>query len=222
VTVEAMATKSTGDPVIDALYRAAKDTVEFIDVPALGYLVIDGEGAPGGDAFANAVQALYSVSYGAHFALKKASGQAPRVMGLEALWWVDSAQAQETLEKIAAGQASMTDSDRSQWRWRAMIMQLPPVDAMLIEQAVSAAEATKDLPALTAVRYERWAEGPSAQVLYIGPYDAEQDTIVALHQAIAAHGSRPRGRHHEIYLSDPRRSAPDKLRTILRQPIEPS
>ncbi|HEY5248995.1 MAG TPA: hypothetical protein VIJ15_11180 [Dermatophilaceae bacterium] len=211
--------KSTGDPLIDALYNPRKGKVALVDVPELGFLVIDGEGDPAGEAFANALQALYSVSYGVHFALKKATGDAPRVMGLEALWWVEGAGAQATMERIAAGKASMAESDRSQWHWRAMIMQLRPIDAAMIERSITEARAKKDLAALSGLRYERWAEGPSAQIMHIGPYATETASIVALHAAIAEIGSRPRGRHHEIYLGDPRTSAPEKLRTILRQPI---
>ncbi|MHB8186002.1 MAG: GyrI-like domain-containing protein [Dermatophilaceae bacterium] len=217
-----MAMKSTGDPSIDALYKVGKGKVEFVDVPELGFVAIDGGGAPGDDAFSNALQALYSVSYTAHFAVKKAMGEAPRVMALEALWWVYGTDAQATMERIALGGASMEESDRDQWRWRAMIIQLPPIDEAVIVQAISEAKAKKDNPALDAVRYERWAEGPSAQIMHVGPYSTEQVSIVELHHAIASHGSRPRGRHHEIYLGDPRTSAPEKLRTILRQPIEPA
>lgn len=112
----------------------------------------------------------------------------------------------------------MNESDRDQWRWRAMIMQLAPTDAAMIEQATT--EAKKDIASLSALRYERWAEGPSAQIMHIGSYATEPESIVALHRAIAEHGSAPRGRHHEIYLGDPRTSAPEKLRTILRQPIQ--
>jgi hypothetical protein len=216
-----VAIKSTGDPAIDALYKVRAGKVDFVDVPELGFVVIDGAGAPGGDAFSSALQALYAVSYGAHFALKKASGEAPRVMALEALWWVEGADAQATMERIAMGAASMAESDRSQWHWRAMIMQLPPIDDRMIDQAITDANAKKDLAALDAVRYERWVEGPSAQIMHIGPYASEATSIVALHQAIGAHALRPRGRHHEIYLGDPRTSAPERLRTILRQPVEP-
>ncbi|MFI5041069.1 MAG: hypothetical protein ACHQNA_04350 [Acidimicrobiales bacterium] len=215
-----MTTRTTGDPSIDALYKVRKGVVECVDVPELGFVMVDGDGAPGGAAFTDALQALYSVSYGAHFALKKAAGEAPRVMALEALWWVEGAEAQATMERIAAGKAGMEESDRDQWRWRAMIVQLPPIDERLVEQAVAEAGAKKDLAALDTLRYERWAEGPSAQIMHIGPYATESVSIVALHKAIADHGSHPRGRHHEIYLGDPRTAAPEKLRTILRQPIE--
>lgn len=212
---------STGDPSVDALFKVRKGTVEFVDVPELGFVMIDGSGAPGGPAFTDALQALYSVSYGAHFSLKKATGAAPRVMPLEALWWVDGAEAQAIMERVASGEGSMDESDRDQWRWRAMIMQLPPIDQATIERAIGEAKSKKALVALDAVRYERWAEGTSAQIMHVGPYATESTSVVALHKAIAEHGSRPRGRHHEIYLGDPRTSAPDKLRTILRQPIEP-
>ncbi len=217
-----MAMKSTGDPSIDALYMVGKGKVEFVDVPELGFVAIDGDGAPGDDAFSSALQALYSVSYTAHFAVKKATGEAPRVMALEALWWLEGADAQATMERFALGEASTEESDRDQWHWRAMIMQLPPIDEAVIARAISETKAKKDNPALDAVRFERWAEGPSAQVMHIGPYSTEQTSIVELRKAIASHGSRPRGRHHEIYLGDPRTSAPGKLRTILRQPIEPA
>jgi len=213
--------KSTGDPLIDALYSVRKGKVELVDVPELGFLVIDGAGDPAGEAFHDATQALYSVSYGAHFAMKKATGDAPRVMALEALWWVEGADAQATMERIAAGETSMGESDRDQWRWRAMIMQLAPIDAAAIEQASTEAKAKKDMASLSSLRYEPWAEGLSAQIMHIGPYSTEPATIVALHKTIAELGFTPRGRHHEIYLGDPRTSAPQKLRTILRQPIQP-
>ena len=111
-----MATKRSGNPLVDALYKVRKGEVDFVDVPEFGFVMTDGSGAPGGAAFAEALQALYSVSYGAHFALKKSTGEAPRVMALEALWWVEGAQAQATMERIATGTASMAESDWDQWR----------------------------------------------------------------------------------------------------------
>ncbi|MEI8080426.1 MAG: GyrI-like domain-containing protein [Actinomycetes bacterium] len=217
-----MATKSTGDPVVDALYKVRKGKVEFVDVPELAFATVVGGGAPGGDDFHDALQALYSVSYGAHFALKKTTGQAPRVMGLEALWWVEGAQAQAAMQRIATGEADMDTSDRDTWRWQAMIMQLPPIDEALLDQAIAEARVKKDLPALGRVKYVRWTEGRCAQIMHVGPYETESVSVVALHRAIADNGYRPRGKHHEIYLGDPRTSAPERLRTILRQPVEPT
>lgn len=206
---------------IDALYRGRKGVVEIIDVPDLGYVVVAGRGAPEGPEFTEAVQALYAVSYAAHFLLKKEAGEAPKVMPLEAQWWVDDPGQQDVVRAVALGQATMADSDRGGWRWRAMIMQPDPVDGQTIERAVERAR-RKALNALDRLHFERWEEGRCAQVLHVGPYAEEGPSIARLHEGIAAAGYRPRGRHHEIYLGDPRRSAPEKLRTLLRHPVEPS
>jgi hypothetical protein len=96
-----------------------------------------------------------------------------------------------------------------------------PIDGELIAAATPEAASKKDLPGPARLEYIRWAEGRCAQLLHIGPYAAEAPSIAALHEAIAEAGYRPRGRHHEIYLGDPRRSAPEKLRTIIRHPVEP-
>ena len=205
----------------DSLLKARGGAVEFVDVPGFGFAVVTGTGAPGGTEFTQALQALYAVSYGAHFLLKKQHGQAPKVMPLEALWWIDDPDQQDILAAVAQGRATMADTDRDRWRWQAMIMQPDPVDADMVAAALARARAKKPSPGLERLRYQRWAEGRCAQLLHVGPYAGEGPSIVRLHQAIAAAGYRPRGRHHEIYLGDPRRSAPGKLRTILRHPVEP-
>jgi hypothetical protein len=205
---------------LGTLYRVRKGAFTILDVPELGYLMIEGAGPPEGGEFAAALQALYSVTYGAHFALKKERGEAPRIMALEAQWWADPGQ-QDFLEAVVAGKATMADTDRAGWHWQAMIIQPEPIDAAVISHAIEEARAKKGLAALDRLRYERWAEGLCGQVLHVGPYAAEGPSIVRLHQGIAAAGYRPRGRHHEIYLGDPRRAAPEKLRTILRQPVDP-
>jgi hypothetical protein len=115
----------------------------------------------------------------------------------------------------------MAGANREHWRWQAMIMQPDPIDAEIVVAALAQARAKKPAPGLGRLRYQRWAEGRCAQLLHVGPYAGEGPSIVRLHQAIAAAGYRPRGRHHEIYLSDPRRTAPDNLRTIMRHPVEP-
>jgi hypothetical protein len=204
-----------------ALHKVRKGSVDFVDIPELGYLTVAGIGRPGGARFTAAVQALYTVSYGARFLLKKERGDAPPTMPLEAQWWVDDPAHHDILAAVALGTATMADTDRTQWQWRAMIVQPEPIDIGLIAQAVERAR-TKALPALRTLRYERWEESRCAQVLHIGPYSAESPSIMRLHKAIAGAGYRPRGRHHEIYLSDPRRCAPHRLRTILRHPIAPA
>jgi hypothetical protein len=205
----------------ESLLKAGKGAVEFVEVPEFGYAVVTGTGAPGGAEFTQALQALYSVSYGVHFLLKKQRGQASKVMPLEALWWVDDPAQQDIVAAVAQGRATMADTDRAHWRWQAMIMQPGPIDADMVAAALVQARAKKPCPGLERLRYQQWAEGRCAQLLHVGPYAREGPSIVRLHQAIAAAGYRPRGRHHEIYLGDPRRSAPEKLRTLLRHPVEP-
>jgi ferredoxin len=184
----------------ESLLKARKGAVDIVDVPEYGFAVVSGSGAPGGREFTEALQALYAVSYSAHFLLKKQRGQGPGVMPLEALWWVDDPDQQDILAAVALGQAAMADTDRDRWRWQAMIMQPDPVDADLAAAALAQAREKKPAPGLERVRYVRWAEGRCAQLLHVGPYAAEGPSIVRLHQAITAAGYRPRGRHHEIYL----------------------
>lgn len=207
---------------IDALYKVRRGALDIVDVPELGYLSVAGAGPPDGPDFAAAVQALYGVSYAAHFLLKKERGEAPKVMPLEAQWWIDDPAQRHVLLAVARGEATMADTDRDSWCWQAMIMQPDPVDAAVVERAVPGVRARHPGPALDRLSYLRWAEGRCAQVLHVGPYAQEGPSLVRLHQGLAAAGYRPRGRHHEIYLGDPRRSAPEKLRTILRQPVEPA
>ena len=211
---------ATGDADIDALDTARQGRVEFVDVPQFAFVVVDGEGGPGGPAFDQAIRTLYSVSYIAHFAVKASEGRAPRVMPLEALWWVEGAEALAVMKDIAAGRSSMDSADLSHWHWRAMILQLAPIDEERVRSAIDQARAKSDQPGLDLAYYLEWTEGPSAQILHVGPYETEQTSVMALHEAIADHGYRPQGRHHEIYLGDPRTSAPERLRTILRQPVE--
>jgi len=194
------------DVDLKSLYTAGENRVDFVDVPTLGYLVVGGHGAPGGPEFEAALATIYPVSYRAHFLVQKSYGEAPPVMPLEALWWRDG----ETSDA----------STPERWRWQAMIMQPEPIDALTIEDAVEHARAN-GVEGLGLMRYEIWREGRVAQTLHVGPYDEEAPTIERLASAIEAAGLRPRGRHHEIYLSDPRRCSPAKLHTIIRQPVEP-
>lgn len=209
------------DTTLDALYKARRGRVDLIAVPLLGYLVVAGQGDPNGPGFADAVQSLYAVSYGAHFLAKKELGQAPKVRPLEAQWWVDDPKQQDIVMAVALGGASMADTDRDDWRWQAMIMQPAPLDEGIIARAIDKAR-EKPLASLERLEYVCWEEGLCAQTLHVGPFADEAPTIVALHEGLTAAGYRPRGRHHEIYLSDPRRSAPEKLRTLLRHPVEPA
>jgi hypothetical protein len=204
------------------LLKARKGRVDVVDVPELGFVVVTGSGDPNGPEFQEATQALYSVSYGAHFLVKKETGSAPKVLPLEGLWWVDDPAQQQLLARVVTGEAAMGDTDRSSWRWQAMIQQPDEIGPETVQRAIARAREKKPSAALNRLTYLRWTEGSAAQILHVGPYSAEGPTLRALHDGIDAAGLRPRGRHHEIYLGDPRRSAPEKLRTILRQPVEPA
>lgn len=203
------------------LYTAPQTPV-VVDVPELGYLMVDGKGYPGtSQEYIDAMGALYPVAYTLKFALK-AEGTDFTVMPLEGLWWADD------MEAFLAG------GKREGWLWTSMIA-VPDVvteahfDAALQqvrakqEKEAAKAERTGEEyranPALDALRLERWTEGPSAQVMHFGPYSEETPTIEALHVFIEEQGYERRGKHHEIYLGDPNRTAPEKLKTIIRQPI---
>lgn len=205
----------------DSLPAPREGVVDFVDVPELAYLTVSGRGAPEGGAFADAVQALYSVSYTAHFLVKQQRGSAPKVRPLEALWWTDDPDQQRFVTAMAGGAPTAEPMNPDRWSWQAMILQPDEVDARIIAQALHPARARR-VGSLDAVRLVRWREGRCAQTLHVGPYAEEGPTIARLHAAIAEAGLRPRGRHHEIYLGDPRRSAPERLRTLLRQPVEPA
>jgi hypothetical protein len=196
---------------VDPLYKPHRGRVEFVEVPELAFLRVSGRGAPEDPGFTAAVQALFSTSYATHFLVRKAFGEAPHVMPLEALWWVEDGE---------GGEAAMGEANRERWCWQAMVMQPDPIDAAVVAEALAQGR-TKDLPALDQLVFTRWEEGPCAQLLHVGPYAAEAPSLQRLHEAIARNGMKARGRHHEIYLGDPRRSAPERLRTILRQPVEP-
>ncbi|HEX2895534.1 MAG TPA: GyrI-like domain-containing protein [Marmoricola sp.] len=195
---------------VERLYRA-KRTPELVDVPALSYLRIDGHGDPNtAPAYAAAVQALYAVSYAAKFAIQKAGGEGFKVSPLEGLW-------------SAEDMGSFLTGDKSAWDWTMMIRQPDSVTSDLVCRLSAEVATRKDLPAARSLRLETFEEGPSAQVLHVGPYAAEGPTIARLHDFIREHGFTLEGAgpHHEIYLGDPRRAAPEKLRTIIRQPYRP-
>ena len=206
---------------LEGLYRARASTVDFIEVPKAWYLMVNGRGDPNGAEFQDAVHALYAVSFAAHFLVKRAQIDAPRVMPLEALWWFDDNRESELPVALARAVPQLGSAERQHWCWRAMILQLDPIDALTVARATEQA-ARKHLVALDRVRFEQWEEGRCAQTLHQGPFTDESTTILRLHERIQSAGFRPHGRHHEIYLNDPHRTAPEKLRTILRHPISPA
>ncbi|MBK8458119.1 MAG: GyrI-like domain-containing protein [Phyllobacteriaceae bacterium] len=187
-------------------YEPSPKAFAVIDVPAMNFLMIDGEGDPNvSPVYANAIQWLYGVSYTLKFA-SKATGTDYGVMPLEGLWWADDTETFITREKAA-------------WKWTMMITQPDFIAKDMVAAAIDKTRAKLGDPPQS-LRLERFAEGLSAQIMHIGPYDAEGPTIARLHKEfLPGNGLTENGHHHEIYLSDPRRTAPEKLRTVLRQPV---
>lgn len=188
------------------LYAPSAAHPSIVEIPPFKFLMVDGAGDPNTTtAFQDAIQALFPLSYGIHFALKKA-GIESRVRPLEALWWAD-------------GKGDFLEIGQGLWRWRAMMQQPDEITPELLEKVRAEAQRKKPNPSLAKVRLETFDEGLAAQVMHIGPYSAEKPTIERLRAFIAEQGFRPRGKHHEIYIGDPRRSAPEKLKTVVRQPV---
>ena len=178
-----------------------------VDVPPLRYLMVDGHGDPNTSrSYAEAVEALFTVAYTAKFAVKKGPQALDyAVMPLEGLWWADDLQA-------------FTANDRTQWHWTLMILQPDFVASATLEAAIDAARKKKPLPGLSRLRIDTWTEGRCAQIMHVGPFTEEGPTVQRLHDFIESQ-SALRGKHHEIYLSDIRRAAPAKWKTIIRQPL---
>jgi hypothetical protein len=177
-----------------ALYVAPREPV-LVDVPEFLFLMIDGHGDPETSTRA-AIEGLYGASYRMKFALRRSLGMDYKVMPLEGLWWVPD-------------MTTFSVERKSDWDWTLMIRQPDEVDDDLLEQVAPASK----------LRLERFEEGEAAQIMHLGPYSAEGPTIERLHAFIEERGYERTGKHHEIYLGDPRRAAPDKLKTVLRQPV---
>lgn len=189
-----------------ASYTARRGRFDLVEVPPLRYAMVDGRGDPNtAPEYAAAVEALYAVSYAAKFALKRELDRDHVVGPLEGLWGADDP-------------ATFVSRDKSAWSWTMMIWQPDWLELERFEAAV--AEAAAKAPAASRVRLEALDEGLSVQTLHIGSYDDEGPTLARLHdEFMPGHGLRFNGLHHEVYLGDPRRTAPEKLRTILRQPV---
>jgi hypothetical protein len=192
---------------LNPLYSPSAKAPVIVEVPELGFLMLDGRGDPNSaEAYQAALQALDGVAY----TLKKADPERDfKVAPLEGLWWTDSEP--PTLEALK--------TDRHAWNWTMMIAVPDAVTAAEVAAAADAAARRRPLPAARLVRLERFAEGHVAQIMHIGPYAEEAPTIARLHEFVAEQGYELRGRHHEVCLGDPRRTAPERLKTVLRHPV---
>lgn len=188
------------------LYQPSAKEVVQIDVPTMNYLMVDGEGDPNtSQAYSDAVEALFMVSYAVKFMVKKGTSAIDYgVMPLEGLWWADD-------------MSRFTTTDKSNWKWTMMIMQPAFVTPRIIDSAI--ADVKKNSTAISKLRLESFSEGRCAQILHIGSFSEEGPTIEKVHQFIDSR-SRRTGKHHEIYLSDIRKAEPSKWKTIIRQPMQ--
>ncbi len=190
------------------LYGPSAKKVEIIEVPQMNFLMIDGKGDPNTSlAFKDAVELLFSLSYILKFMIKKSEMELDYgVLPLQALWWSDDISAFCTGNKDA-------------WKWTVMIMQPEFITPAMVEEAKIEVQRKKKLASLSPLRFETFNEGKAAQTLHIGPFSEEGPTIKKVHSFIENSSSQRIGKHHEIYLSDIRRAAPEKWKTIVRQPM---
>jgi hypothetical protein len=189
---------------------ARPDRIRFLYIPYRRYLMIDGTEAPGGPAFKAAIGVLYPVAYTLHFALKRRGMDAP-VGILEGAYWMG-------LSGPMSPETFLASDATRPMHWRLMLP-VPEATEEEVQAATEQVARKKPSPALSGLRCEGWLEGECAQLLHIGPYDAEYPTVSRLHRAIMEAGLRPRGLHHEIYLSSPA-TPPERIKTIIRQPVE--
>ena len=193
-----------------ALYNPPAGEFVTVDVPTMLFVKVDGAGDPNTAAsYRSAVEWLYSTSYAMKFAAKAALGRDYTVPPLEGLWWADDP-------------ASFVARRKGEWKWTMMIMVPDFVEAALFEAAVAKTDKKLGNPPAT-LRLEPYEEGLCLQTLHIGSYDDEGPVLARLHdEVMSSKGLAFNGPHHEIYLSDPRKTAPEKLRTVLRQLVKPA
>jgi hypothetical protein len=205
---ETVMTKIDYKKELKHLYKPSTKNVEIVEVPQLNFLMIDGEGDPNtSQEFQDAVEALYSLSYTLKFMIKKGEeGIDYSVMPLEGLWWADD-------------MSQFSVENKATWKWTLMIMQPEYITTKLFYEAVEQVKQKKNPVALPKVRFEAFSEGKVAQIMHVGPFSEEGPTIEKVHNFIEANGYKLSGKHHEIYLSDIRKAAPEKWNTIIRQPM---
>lgn len=195
------------------LYAPSAKKVEIVDVPNFHFAMIDGVIRPGetpdsSQEFQDAIGALYGVSYTLKFMskLRKDNPIDYPVMALEGLWWTDSGEFDWNVKQ--------------EWKWTIMILQPDHITAEMFHEARQQLMKKRDTPALSRVRFEGFQEGLCVQIMHLGPYSEEARTIERMAAFAQENGLRFCGKHHEIYLGDPRRAKPEKMRTVLRHPVE--
>lgn len=194
--------------IMKAFWQPPAGVFSLVDVPKLQFAMIDGKGDPNtSEEYRHAIEWLYSVSYPLKFMSKKELGKDYGVAPLEGLWWAED-------------MSSFLTGDKDLWSWTMMIMQPDWIPADMFEAALEKARAKLGQPP-ESLRLQSFHEGLAVQIMHIGPYSAEGPTILRLHEEfLPANGLVESGKHHEIYLGDPRKAAPEKLKTVIRQPVK--
>lgn len=187
-------------------YYKASSRPELVTIPAGRFLAIEGKGTPDGTLFQNSIAALFAIAYSIR-AIHKQQGQLFTVPKLEGQWWLNVNK-------------PFDDVSRDEWFWKLLIQMPQFVTAGDYRQAVALAAQKKELPQLSQVTFESLEEGLSVQMLHTGPYTNEETSLQNMRDYMAQHQLVQNGLHHEIYISDPRKTAPEKLRTVLRLPVK--
>jgi hypothetical protein len=195
-------------------YFTAKTKPELVTIEQAHFLSIQGKGDPSGQPFANRIQALYATAYVIKF-IYKARNSDFTVSKLEGLWWFDESRFPGTNMETAA-----TAVPRSEWEYRLLIRMPEFVTAQDVETAAETAMNKKNIPLAAEVTYFTMSEGKSVQMLHVGPFATELETLKQIGAFCDANKLARNGLHHEIYLSDFRKTAPEKLKTILREPVK--
>jgi len=190
---------------LKSLYSPRAGEVELVTIPAMKYIMVDGSGAPESESFQQAIGVLYNLAYTMKFRSKKLLKKDYNVMALEGLWWIEGKE--------------FDMAKRDDWVWRLMIVQPDFVTSKMFSEAREEIKRKKNPPGLEKAYLESFEEGPCVQIMHVGPYSAEPESIAKMDAYAKEHGYKMVGKHHEIYLGDPRRATPSKLKTIIRHPI---
>ena len=192
-------------------YQPSSKEVVFVDVPEMQFLMIDGMGSPGDSKeYQDALAVLYPIAFKTKF-LSKGKSKDYVVPPLEGLWWAEDMD-------------DFTEGNRDKWKWTMMIMQPDWISQDMIDEAIAITKEKKPelSPLLPKLRLEKYKEGKVAQIIHVGPYSEEGPTVQKVHDFIKNEGGIFDGhtqKHHEIYLSDPRKANPATMKTVIRQPF---
>ncbi|MGQ9622560.1 MAG: GyrI-like domain-containing protein [Candidatus Caldatribacteriaceae bacterium] len=187
-------------------YYQAKTGPEIVEFDEIPFLTVEGQGEPAGEAFTKAVEALYPLAYGVKNICKK-QGKDFVVPKLEGLWWVESDE-------------PALEVPRGEWRWKLLIRMPDFVNPEVVEKAREEVFKKEGMELLKEIKFEKIKEGKCVQMLHVGPYSTEPETLAKMEKFMEQKNLVKNGPHHEIYLSDPRKVVPEKMRTILRQPVK--